>query len=277
MGELGLLLDELTAHRIKLTPPATSWAALDEAFEEPFPMLPLFHRLGRPLKEPEKSLKEFAIRLEVANAKTGRAELGIDQCIFASIGVAPHWTPPVVLCFGPVEAVRNDRCSVPWDSRGVGVANGWTTTHHAERIAHYSLCSVDDEHYLARHLATCFQQWDIFLAGGRPVAKDPSGILAYAMSQPAAQDMTWLTTPEARFSADLNLDAELLAAFVDADYPESLQQGASDWQKTFLVLRRILERKGKPYRALRRAQTGSSFASATAAFVQTWLRGGGLL
>ncbi len=116
MGDLELLLAQIEAHRGKLPVPEGGWPLTK--FREALGGLPLFHRLGEPLRDPAATLAQSEIRLEVARPKEGRARLGIDGCVFASFGVAGYWEPPVVLAFGPAEVSGTPRISVPWDSRG---------------------------------------------------------------------------------------------------------------------------------------------------------------
>jgi hypothetical protein len=248
---------------------------LDVEFGSVFPHLPLFHRLGHPLRDAEASLAQFEIQLEVPESKAARARLGTDRSIFASFGVAAYRDPPVVLCFGPAEEERSHRQSVPWDSRGAGRAAGWSDARRVAMIATYSLGAPEDERYLAAHLATCFQKWDTFLSGGRPIAPDPEGVLAPALHQPAHVDTAPLTTPEARFDTDVTLGARLLAAFVDADYPGREGPDAADWRKTFTVIRRVLEKHGRHFEAWRRYQSGDDIRTSAAVFIRDWLRDGG--
>ena len=65
-------------------------------FRAALPTLPLFHRLGDPLRP-------GPLVLEIADTKSGRIEVGTDRCLFASVGVAAYLTPPLVLAFGPME------------------------------------------------------------------------------------------------------------------------------------------------------------------------------
>jgi len=88
MGDLELLLAQLDAHREELTMPEGGWPL--EAFNEALGGLPLFHRLGEPLRDPATALAQSEIKLEVAKPKAGRAKLGIDGCVFASSGVAGY-------------------------------------------------------------------------------------------------------------------------------------------------------------------------------------------
>jgi hypothetical protein len=275
MGDLATLLTELHAHRHRLTPPSTSWEKLDEHFQQVMPALPLFHRLGNPLREPNRSLAELSIRLEVAGPKSGRGHLGTDRCVFASFGVAAYLNPPVVLCFGPAEQVRPNRTSTPWDSRGVGPRAGWGSEYHAQMVAKYSLGAAEDESYLASYLATCFQSWATFLEGKPPVAVDPAYALVGA-PKTATEDTVVLTTPEARFDMDLVLGEHLLACFVDEDSLNA-SPGASSWRQTCTALQRIVESRGGVYEPLRRYQFGHGMRHRTALFISQWLRDGGYL
>jgi hypothetical protein len=205
-------------------------------------------------------------------------QLGLDRCVFASFGVAAYRDPPVVLCFGPAEEMRESRQSVPWDSRGAGAAAGWKSNpeRHAEMIARYWLGAPEDEQYLAAHLATCFQQWDVFLSGERPVQVDSARVLANPLRGAKDEDLVPLTTPEARFDSALVLGEKLLAGFVDADYPERGPQTAL-WRETFLVLQRVLEKHGRPFHSWRRYKSREDIRGFAATFVRNWLREGGHL
>jgi hypothetical protein len=243
------------------------------------PTLPLFHRLGDPLRQPEASLSHNELILEVAADKAGRTELGLGGCLFASFGVAAYSNPPVVLAFGPAQDFQDDRFSVPWDSRGAGNLMGWSTSVHRQKIEQYSLPAPEDERYLARHLATCFQIWETFLSGNRPIAPDPADVrvLRSVMDAPPDRDLVPLSTPEARFSSSQEVAQGLLAIFVDADYPDTSEEH-EDWLKTYTVLRRIVERKNKNgFKSLRRMKKDPSILHAAYAFTRDMLRAQGVL
>lgn len=272
MGDLEVLLAVLEGHRATLTSPQQGWPL--EAFNKAFPGLPLFHRLGSPLREPETSLASSSITLEVARSTAGRTRIGTDECVFVSFGVACYWDPPVVIAFGPAEACRSGRTSVPWDSRGAGTVLKLSERSHAALIQEYSLESPHDEAYLASHLATCFQEWDLFLSGCRPKATDPRGVLKMAMEAAPGEDQSWLTTPEARFGETIELGEQLLAVFVDADFPT---KGDREWRKTFTVIQRVVERRGGKFVSLRRSAGAVDYMSSTSEFVRGWMRERGYL
>ncbi|HCF56867.1 MAG TPA: hypothetical protein DFS52_02585 [Myxococcales bacterium] len=158
---------------------------------------------------------------------------------------------------------------MPWDTRGAAALLRWSPEVASEKIARFSLSAPDDETYLARHLATCFQSWERFLARERPLAPDTleARVLGWALEAPADVDVTALTTPEARFLESQTLGETLLAVFVDADFPD-LSPASSDWRNTYAVLRRIVERR-KPavFKPLRRMKPGPSLAQAATSFV----------
>ena len=267
MGDLDSLLEALELHRKQLSQPTEGWP--DESFSKGVPRLPLFHRLGEPLRDAEGSLASHKIVLELARPKAARAAIGTDACVFASFGVAAYLQPAVVLAFGPAEQQRESRLSLPWDSRGAAARLGWSDEVASEKIARYSLAAPNDESYLARHLATCFQTWEQFLSGKRPLAPDPdeARVLGWALDAPADVDLAPLTTPEARFLEPQPVGETLLAVFVDADFPDSGPRSA-DWRRTYTVLRRIVEqRKPARFEAKRRMKPGPALARAAASFV----------
>jgi hypothetical protein len=275
MGDLNLLLQALEMHRVTLPPPGTGWQ--DAAFSSTMPDLPLFHRLGEPLREAKAALETGRVTLELAGPKVGREELGTDRCVFASFGVAAYSSPPIVLAFGPVEDFRADRISVPWDSRGVGRFMGWITDVHRQKIEQYSLPASADEAYLARHLSTCFQTWETFLSGSRPVAPDPPDVrvLRKVMETPSDMDLLPLSTPEARFSLPQEVGQALMAVFVDADFPDT-RPAYEGWLDTYLVLRRIVEsRDRKGFRSVRRMKRGADLVQAASNFTRERLRASG--
>jgi hypothetical protein len=272
MGDLEVLLAQLEAHRAKLPPPESGWPLA--AFSEAFGGLPLFHRLGEPLRDPTTTLTRSEIKLEIARPKAGRARLGIDGCIFASFGVATYWEPPVVLAFGPAEVSSAARISVPWDSRGAGKVLNLAPESHEALIAEYSLVAPLDQNYLASHLATCFQEWERFLSGDRPKEIDPRGVFHRAISAPQGEETTWLTTPEARFEQDLFLGDQLLAVFVDADSP-TFSPGDKEWRRTFQVLRRVAANRGAEYVPIQRSIGAANYQRHTSELVRRRMRASG--
>ena len=271
MGDLELLLAQLEAHREDLTAPEGGWPLA--AFSEALGGVPLFHRLGEPLRDPETTLVYSAIKLEVAKPKAGRARLGIDGCVFASFGVAGYREPPVVLAFGPAEASDAARTSVPWDSRGAGSALDLGAASHEALIAEYSLVAPLDRDYLASHLATCFQEWERFLSGGRPEETDPRGVFRKARSAPSGEDFTWLTTPEARFDQDVLLGEHLLAVFVDADFPSRAND--RDWLRTYTVLQRVARVRQAEFVSIRRSVGAVNYPQYASDFVRRRMRASG--
>ncbi len=271
MGDLELLLAQLDAHREKLTMPEGGWPL--EAFNEPLGGLPLFHRLGEPLRDPATALAQSEIKLEVAKPKAGRAKLGIDGCVFASFGVAGYWEPPVVLAFGPAAVSGTARISVPWDSRGAGKALNLAADSHEALIAEHSLVAPFDQDYIASHLATCFQEWERFLSGGHPKATDPRGVLNRAISAPPGEETTWLTTPEARFEEELHLGDQLLAVFVDADFPSRAND--KDWLRTYTVLQRVAANRKAEFIPIRRSLGAVDYRRHTSELVRRRMRASG--
>ena len=268
MGDLELLLAQLDAHRGTLPVPEGGWPLT--SFREALGGLPLFHRLGEPLRDPATALAQSEVKLEVARSKAGRAKLGIDGCVFASFGVAGYWAPPVVLAFGPAEVSGTARISVPWDSRGAGTVLGLAAGSHEALIAEYSLVAPLDQDYLASHLATCFQEWEQFLSGNRPKESDPRGVLRRAISAPQGEDYTWLTTPEARFEQDLLLGDQLLAVFVDADFPSGAN--AKEWRRTYTVLQRIAANRKAEFVSIRRTVGAVNYRQYTSELVRRRMR-----
>ncbi|WP_199745978.1 hypothetical protein [Corallococcus sp. AB030] len=273
MGDLNLLLQALEAHRASLTAPRAGWP--DESFSRLLPELPLFHRLGHPLRNSDLALHGDQLILEPASSKSSRVSLETDRCVFTSVGVAAYFAPAIVLAFGPLSDLRDDRISVPWDSKGAGSFMSWAPERHQEKIAQYSLPAAADETYLAKHLATCFQTWSRFLAGERPVAADAAdiGVLRKVMSAPAQQDVLPLTTPEARYSSALDVGPKLMAVFVDADYPSTRSSEINTaWLETYTVLRRIVERRNEDgFHSLRRMARGRDLVQAAATFTKEYL------
>lgn len=222
------------------------------------------------------ALAQSEIKLEVAKAKSGRAKLGIDGCLFASFGVAGYREPPVVLAFGPAELSGTGRISVPWDSRGAGKTLNLADDSHEALIAEYSLVAPFDQDYLASHLATSFQEWERFLSGGRPKEPDPRGVLHKAISAPQGEETTWLTTPEARFEQDLLLGDRLLAVFVDADFPSGTN-GNKEWRRTFAVLQRVAANRKAEFVSIRRSLGAVDYRHHTSALVMRRMRASGYI
>jgi hypothetical protein len=98
------------------------------------------------------------------------------------------------------------------------------------------------------------------------------------MAAPPDLDLVPLSTPEARFSAPQEVARGLMAVFVDADYPDTSDEH-EDWLKTYMVLRRIVERKNKNgFKSLRRMKRDPSLLQSAYAFTRDLLRAqGGLL
>ncbi|MEO7596429.1 MAG: hypothetical protein ABI134_34775, partial [Byssovorax sp.] len=167
------------------------------------------------------------------------------------------------------------RISVPWDSRGAGKVLNLADESHEALIAEYSLVAAFDQDYLASHLATCFQEWEQFLSGDRPKEIDPRGVLHRATSAPPGEDFTWLTTPEARFEQDLLLGDQLLAVFVDADFPSRAND--KDWRRTYIVLRRVAANRNAEFISIRRSLGAVDYRRNTSEFVRRRMRASGYI
>lgn len=211
-------------------------------FRVAVPVLPLFHRLGEPLRGER-------VVIEVAGAKAGRAEVGTDRCWFASVGLAPYVSPPVLLAFGPMEAdeARRHRISAPWDTREVArLLSGWKISP-GEVVAAWSVAAPDDEVFLAEYLARCFGELEEWLTGRLPTGRDVLDVLRTVCapsSDPADASehrdrQLRLTTPEARFDQDVDLSDVLLAAFADVDHAVG-SPAESSWARTFAALDDLL-------------------------------------
>lgn len=250
-------LAELQA--IDPAPPALS------TFLRAMPLLPLFHRLGEPLRGPH-------LILEVAAHKAGREAIGTDGCIFASIGVAAYLTPPLVLAFGPMRDAREGRRSAPWDSRGLRAVLGCDAATHARHITERSIAAPDDEPYLAHYLARGFDDLYTWLGGQRPTGSDVLGVFDALRRQGDHEDLVPMTTPEARYEVGLDLSSLLLAAFVDADYPVG-RPDERGWAETFGALEVLL---GDDFHRLRRGAGAPDLRGAAYRFVRGHLEREGL-
>lgn len=270
MAELGKLIEELESWRTVLTRPPGGWP--DQQFASAYPGLLLVHRLGRPLEDPDAIQTSGKLTLYRANEKSARQEIGTDRCVFCSVGSAPYWDPPVVLLFGPLELFVADRLVTPWDSRGAAKRAGQLGP---DLVARYSLRWTDDRDYLPRHLATCFPGLLSFLQGQPPAQVDPAQVFlppANARRADVALPI-WLTTPEARFEADISVDGSALrAVFVDV---EALVDDAR--KRSAAVLRRLVERGGGEYRPLKRGMGAVDYQGEVASFMTEWLTNGGWL
>lgn len=232
------MLAELLEEQEALTPAP---AALSE-FLRAMPVLPLFHRLGEPLRR--------GLILEVAASKAARAEIGTDCCLFASVGVAAYFDPPLTLAFGPMCDVREGRRSAPWDTMGLRNYPGYDPSTHAFQVARYSIPAPDDEEFLAHWLARVFDCLHTWLSGGRPTGRDVLDVIgslkrkAYDSRTSVEQiheSQICMTTPEARYDRPMDLSGDLLlAAFADADFPGGRADGV-DWGRTYALLEKRLE------------------------------------
>lgn len=220
---------EILAHRKKLD--AGHYA--DDDFRKVLPALPLLHRLGRPFDD-------SPLALVPAAPKAARAALGTDECIFASVGVAAYLDPPVLLVFGPMDEVRPNRLTAPWDTRGIAGALSYASgsDRHRTLIERYSLPGGLDERYLEIYLATLYEVPSAFLAASPPTRPDHLGVIK------GARELNFghvgYCTPEARFTAMVTLDEDtLLAAFVDVDALRDRPEAAA-WLRTVSALKRRL-------------------------------------
>lgn len=230
----------------------------------------LVHRLrGGALGDASEALASRAVVLERPGSKSARLEIGTDECVFCSVGVAPYWEPPVVMVFGPVSepAFMAGRWMTPWDSRGaarMGSSEGRTGAALVER---YSLQSPDDGEYLPALLGHCFRDLTAFIDGKRPIAVDPSGVFRELVHSEPVGDYCWLHTPEARFSRDVAVNADTLrAVFVDVDALEHPEQ-----KESATVLRRLVESNGGEFRAVQRDAGAVDYRTEVAAFMHEWL------
>ncbi len=146
---------------------------------------------------------------------------------------------------------------------------------HEKLIAEYSLVAPFDQDSLASHLATCFQAWEPFLSGDRPKEIDPRGVLRRAISAPPGEDFTWLTTPEARFEEDLLLGDQLLAVFVDADFPSRAND--KDWRRTYTVLQRVAANRKAEFVSIRRRLGAVDYRRHTSELVRRRMRASGYI
>jgi hypothetical protein len=263
MTQLEDLLEELDAHR------SASDVRLDDGrFVSVYSGLLLVHRLGESIEDPSEVMRQGRLVLRRAGHKSGRAEIGTDECVFCSVGVAPYWEPPVVLVFGPLSILTEGRLVVPWDSRGAATQNNHLGLRPSEIIARYSLRFPDDEAYVPKHLATCFETLESFLEGRRPVRPDPAGVLHGLVYERPVGDLTWLQTPEARYEVDLEVSRDnLRAVFVDHD---ALQDAGL--RRSALALQRLVQDGGGVHKALRRSAGAVDYRSEVSQFVAAWLQ-----
>jgi len=162
--------------------------------------------------------------------------------------VAAYLAPPLVLAFGPMQDARSGRTSAPWDTRGLRSILACDEADHARHIAEHSIPAPDDETYLAHYLARCFDSLHMWLDGQRPTGLDVLGVLGMLRNHDynagrgqsgTDEDMLPATTPEARFTANVDLSSLLLAAFVNVDYPIG-RADEDGWAKTYRALEGLL-------------------------------------
>jgi len=110
----------------------------------------------------------------------------------------------------------------------------------------------------------------------RPKEVDPRGVLDRAISAPEGEDCTWLTTPEARFERDLLIGDQLLAVFVDADFPSGANANDKDWRSTYTVLQRIATKQKAEFVSVPRRLGAADLTRSTSDFVRRRMRASGV-
>lgn len=242
-----------------------------ERFVRAVPALPLFHRLGEPLRE--------GLMLEIARPKARRAELGTDECLFASVGTAAYLTPPLLLAFGPMDDAhaRAGRRTAPWDTAELHRVLGISAEVAASHIERYSVDAADDELYVAHLLARYFPSFDGWCRGEPATGADVLGVIAALTRSPGPEvdddRFVRMTTPEARFSVGLDLrEGLLLAAFADVE-AAAFGPRASEWAETFRQLEATL---GDGFIRVRRTLGAADLRGAARTFVRRLLEVEGL-
>jgi hypothetical protein len=233
--------------------------------------LPFTHRFNGHLADPEATARAAQLGLAARTGSGARQALGTDGCLFCAVGVAPYWDPPLVLIFGPMEALGAPALIAPWDTRGAATEVKRQKLPPAELIRAHTLPAHQAAVYLPQLWARCFRSALPYLDGNRPTAPDPAGVWAASL-RTQATDKAPLFAAEARFPGGLEVRADqLIAVLADED------KITGPLRPSRLALQRFVERGGGKYLSLRSTAGAVGYGPHAQAIILEHLRDTGYL